>query len=95
MNLSSDSFISFVIVSLFCCIRIRLIVFIYLNAIIAQDKWTFLTDGKALNVPVSPFITDLPDLVCKNKNIEGGMGIHFFKNAAFGGDWILQEKMVS
>ena len=23
------------------------------------------------------------------------MGIHFFKNAAFGGDWILQEKMVS
>jgi hypothetical protein len=43
---------------------------------------------------VSPFITDLPDLVCKNKNIEGGMGIHFFKNAAFGGDWILQEKMV-
>ena len=22
------------------------------------------------------------------------MGIHFFKNAAFGGDWILQEKMV-
>ena len=59
-----------------------------------QDKWTFLTDGKALNVPVSPFITDLPDLVCKNKNIEGGMGIHFFKNAAFGGDWILQERMV-
>jgi hypothetical protein len=34
-------------------------------------------------------------LVCKNKNIEGGMGIHFFKNAAFGGDWILQEKMVT
>jgi hypothetical protein len=24
----------------------------------------------------------------------GGMGIHFFKNAAFGGDWILQERMV-
>ena len=46
-------------------------------------------------MPVSPFITDLPDLVCKNKNIEGGMGIHFFKNAAFGGDWILQEKMVN
>ena len=23
------------------------------------------------------------------------MGIHFFKNAAFGGDWILQEKMVN
>ena len=33
--------------------------------------------------------------MCKNKNIEGGMGIHFFKNAAFGGDWILQEKMVN
>ena len=32
-------------------------------------------------------------LVAKNKNCEGGMGIHFFKNAAFGGDWILQAKL--
>jgi hypothetical protein len=26
----------------------------------------------------------------KNKNVEGGMGIHFFTNAAVGGDWIMQ-----
>eukprot|EP00392_Amoebophrya_sp_AT5.2_P004572 g4580.t1 len=32
-------------------------------------------------------------LVCKDKNEEGGMGICFFKNAACGGDWILQEKL--
>ncbi|CAD7963814.1 unnamed protein product [Amoebophrya sp. A25] len=32
-------------------------------------------------------------LVCKDANEEGGMGIHFFHNAAQGGDWILQEKL--
>lgn len=33
------------------------------------------------------------ELVCKHKNIEGGMGIHIFKNATHGGDWILQERL--
>jgi hypothetical protein len=58
-----------------------------------EDKWTFLVDGKAAGVPVSPFIDVIPTLVCKNKNVEGGMGIHFFHNAAHGGDWILQERL--
>lgn len=44
-----------------------------------ENKWTFLTHGKDLGVPVSPFYTDIESIVCKNVNIEGGMGIHFFK----------------
>ena len=35
-----------------------------------EDKWTFLVEGKALDVPVSPFMT-IESIVCKNKNIEG------------------------
>ena len=38
-----------------------------------EDKWTFLTEGKALGVPVSPFIDDVPSIVLKHKSIEGGM----------------------
>jgi hypothetical protein len=58
-----------------------------------EDKWSFLTLGKKLGVPVSPYFENYKNLVCKNKNIEGGMGIFFYKNAAHGGDWILQEKL--
>jgi hypothetical protein len=58
-----------------------------------EDKWTFLTDGKKLDIPISPYIENIENLVCKNKNIEGGMGIFFYKNALNGGDWILQEKL--
>lgn len=59
-----------------------------------EDKWTFLVEGKKLNIPISPFL-EVESLVCKNKNIEGGMGIFFYKNAAAGGDWILQERMTN
>ena len=57
-----------------------------------EDKWTFLVEGHAAGVPVSPFLT-CESLVCKNKNIEGGLGIFFYRNAANGGDWIIQEKL--
>ena len=57
-----------------------------------EDKWTFLVEGHAAGVPVSPFLT-CESLVCKNKNIEGGLGIFFYRNAAHGGDWIIQEKL--
>jgi len=57
-----------------------------------EDKWTFITDALAAKVPVSP-IMDLPKLVCKDRNEEGGMGIHFFDNALSGGDWIIQKAM--
>ena len=43
-----------------------------------------MTSGKESGVPVTPYFEDLEVLVCKNKNIEGGMGIFFYKNAAHG-----------
>ena len=38
-----------------------------------EDKWTFLTEGKACGVPVSPFMDDVPSIVLKHKSIEGGI----------------------
>jgi hypothetical protein len=32
-------------------------------------------------------------IVVKNKNMEGGLGIYFYKNALVGGDWIIQERL--
>lgn len=57
-----------------------------------EDKWTFLVQGKALGVPVSPFL-EVEDIVIKDKNMEGGLGISFFKNALHGGDYIIQKKI--
>lgn len=58
----------------------------------AEDKWTFITESLKNNVPVSP-IMEIPNIVCKDRNEEGGMGIHFFQNALSGGDWIIQKVM--
>lgn len=66
-----------------------------------ENKWDFLELAlKQSKLPssqghfkVTPIITDIPELVCKHKNIEGGMGINMFKNAAHGGDWILQKRL--
>jgi len=67
-----------------------------------ENKWDFLElalqqsklpPGGTRSFKVTPVITDVPELVCKHKNIEGGMGIHMFKNAVHGGDWILQERL--
>ena len=57
-----------------------------------EDKMTFLERGAELGVPVSP-VLKIPRLVCKNRNEEGGMGIHFFQNALNGGDWIVQKAL--
>ena len=57
-----------------------------------ENKWTFLQEGAHRGVPVSPFLTT-PALVLKHRNEEGGMGIHFFRNATDGGDWIIQERI--
>lgn len=59
-----------------------------------EDKWTFLIEGKNSSVPITPFF-DVPSIVLKNKNVEGGLGIHFYKNAVHGGDWIIQEKLTN
>lgn len=57
-----------------------------------ENKWAFLREGAATGVPVSPFL-DMEELVIKDQNEEGGMGIHFFKNAIFGGDWVIQRRL--
>lgn len=59
-----------------------------------EDKWTFLKEGDGV-IPVSPYLHDVQELVCKNKNVEGGLAIHFYRNALFGGDWILQPKLAN
>ena len=59
-----------------------------------ENKWTFLDEGAKLGVPVSPFL-QTPGIVVKHRNEEGGMGIHFYKNATAGGDWIIQEKIAN
>lgn len=57
-----------------------------------ENKWTFLEEGAKLGVPISPFL-DTPAIVVKHRNEEGGLGIHFYKNATDGGDWIIQERI--
>lgn len=57
-----------------------------------ENKWTFLDDGERLGVPVSPVLRT-PGIVVKHRNEEGGMGIHFYRNATDGGDWIIQERI--
>lgn len=58
-----------------------------------ENKWTFLEKGVARDVPVSPFLTTPAAIVVKHRNEEGGLGIFFYKNAAAGGDWIIQERI--
>lgn len=57
-----------------------------------ENKWTFLKKGEALGVAISPFLSH-PALFVKHRNMEGGMGIHFFDNVTAGGDWIIQERL--
>jgi hypothetical protein len=68
-----------------------------------ENKWEFLKLAlKQSRLPsscprfkVTPIIANVGEIVCKHKNIEGGMGIHMFKNATEGGDWILQERLTN
>jgi len=57
-----------------------------------ENKWTFMEVGETRGVAVAPFLKE-PVVVAKHKNEEGGLAIHFFKNAANGGDWILQKAL--
>lgn len=57
-----------------------------------EDKWTFLQEAAAAEIPVSPWI-QCESIVVKNTNEEGGLGIHFFQNATSGGPWIIQETL--
>mmetsp|Transcript_3115 Transcript_3115/g.7489 ORF Transcript_3115/g.7489 Transcript_3115/m.7489 type:complete len:509 (+) Transcript_3115:291-1817(+) len=57
---------------------------------LVEDKWSFLKMAEEKGVPVSPTL-DLPAIVCKDRNEEGGMGIAFYANARHGGNWIIQK----
>lgn len=59
-----------------------------------ENKWTFLEEGAKRGVPVSPYLST-PAIVVKHRNEEGGLGIHFYKNATDGGDWIIQERILN
>jgi hypothetical protein len=59
-----------------------------------ENKWTFLEEGSKRGVPVSPYLS-CPAIVVKHRNEEGGLGIHFYKNATDGGDWIIQERILN
>mmetsp|Transcript_118864 Transcript_118864/g.185586 ORF Transcript_118864/g.185586 Transcript_118864/m.185586 type:complete len:462 (-) Transcript_118864:101-1486(-) len=66
-----------------------------------ENKWDFLElalqqsqhSASDVKFKVTPIIANIKEMVCKHKNIEGGMGIHMFKNALHGGDWIIQERL--
>lgn len=59
-----------------------------------ENKWTFIQRCMEKKVPCSPCLK-VPGLCIKHKNEEGGLGIHFFKNAMNGGDWLIQETMAN
>ena len=59
-----------------------------------ENKWHFLQSGKDLSIPVTPFLS-VDSIVCKHINIEGGQGIHIFRNALSGGEWIIQERLAN
>ena len=59
-----------------------------------ENKWSFLMEGEKRGVPVSPYLKT-PGMVVKHRNEEGGLGIHFYKNACDGGDWIIQERILN
>jgi hypothetical protein len=60
-----------------------------------ENKWTFLEEGDKRGVPVSPYLKAPSAIVVKHRNEEGGMGIHFYKNAVAGGDWIIQSTIAN
>jgi len=55
-----------------------------------ENKWTFLKAGRSKGVAVSPWL-EIGKIVVKDKNVEGGMGIHMYTNTTHGGNWVIQE----
>ena len=58
-----------------------------------ENKKIFLEKCVYLNIPVTSCIYE--DIILKNTNIEGGMGIHLYNNCFNNGDWIIQRKLTN
>jgi Sugar-transfer associated ATP-grasp len=59
-----------------------------------EDKWHFLQSAKRAGVAVSPWLDiDAGAIVVKDKNEEGGMGVHVYESATHGGNWIVQQRL--
>ena len=56
-----------------------------------EDKYLFLKKAKENGISVTPFIEK--DVIIKDRNEEGGMGIQYIKNAVNGGKMVIQEKI--
>jgi len=59
---------------------------------VMEDKWEFMKEGAKIGLPIAPWL-DIPELIVKDKNEEGGMGVKFFQGASHGGTWIFQERI--
>merc|ERR1711871_667861 len=59
-----------------------------------EDKLKFLNKADAEGIPVTPRL-DVPWIVCKHRNEEGGLGFVDFVNANDGGDWIIQPRITN
>lgn len=57
-----------------------------------EDKWQFTQAARGHALPVGR-VLEMPALVLRNKNVEGGMGVKMFRNALHGGDWIINERL--
>jgi len=57
-----------------------------------EDKLTFLEACERFGLPCSPWLK-VPQIVCKHRNEEGGLGYSVFSNAVCGGDWIIQKAL--
>lgn len=55
-----------------------------------EDKLAFLAACEDEGVAASPH-ERMPKLIVKHRNEEGGLGLHVYRNAACGGDWIIQR----
>ncbi|GBF99570.1 hypothetical protein Rsub_12195 [Raphidocelis subcapitata] len=55
-----------------------------------EDKAAFLAEADRLGLPVAPYMRGARVFV-KHRSVEGGQGIHVYRNFTAGGDWIIQE----
>ena len=65
-----------------------------------ENKWEFLMAGRENaqtpgfeKLKMTPVIEDAVEIVCKHRNMEGGLGVHIFRNAVHEGDWIIQKRL--